>query len=161
MNEKEVKNPTENEILADQLQDVPISEKTKAELKDLTPSVQQFLIRFMDVRDLAIENKIMKTMEKIHIADNDDICRNVSLIVTGQTNTLFEMIQGIAKSVEAIATDINNINESIKSIDYRLKVIEIKQTEHESRIGKLEKKVGQIEGHINQLKREVKILKGK
>ena len=49
-----------NVKLLAQLENIPVSARTKAELKDLTPSVQQFLIRFMDVRDNDIFDRIAK-----------------------------------------------------------------------------------------------------
>lgn len=68
-----------NEV--DILKAVPVSDKTKKELNEITPAVQQFLLRFMDVKEAAIVKAAVKVITKKNITDTKKVVHDLGEIM--------------------------------------------------------------------------------
>jgi hypothetical protein len=115
------------------------------ELKDLSPTMQQFLLRWQDKRDLILGDQLKEELKeflaKIHEADNTELCKNVAEIVSAQNNLIFETIKAqteslkkIEGSVKIIESDIAEIKDQIVDIEKRVKAEDIRITKLEEYI---------------------------
>ncbi len=112
------------------------------ELGTLTPTIQQFLLRWQDKRDLLLGEELKKELKDflydIHIKDNDELVANVSEVVVAQNRLIHNSIDEISKVIKDIADDIKAIKLDINDIKKRLHVVEDKMEEMEERVARLE-----------------------
>lgn len=116
---------TERGVLESEMARLMSPEALK-ELKELSPTMQQFLLRFENARDLEIEeyldNKLKKDLKQfikeIYEADNERVCQNVANIVGKQLSEVLTpwntRLAGIEKALEG---NVLVQNETIKALE--------------------------------------------
>lgn len=124
------------------------NEDDRAELKKhLTPLIVQFLLRWDNDKELVMEERIveivMKKMQEVYLADNENLCTNVAIAVKKElAETLASWnvrLGGIEKALEGVAAWQQSVDDLIKKIDDRVETLEdIKKTDDE-RIKRLER----------------------
>lgn len=113
------------------------------ELNGLTPTIQQFLLRWQDKRDMILSEELKKELKdflyNIYIQDNEEMCKNVSEIVNAQNRLIFDAISNQNEILAQIASNIKIIQQDILLIKNRLEKVEGQINDEEKRITKLEK----------------------
>lgn len=104
------------------------------ELHGLSPTFQQFLIRWIDLRDFALMDEVKEFIEKLYTKDNEQMCKNIAEIVIAQNKKMFNTLDKQTFLLEKIGKDILEIKCDIVEIKTRL-------DNHEKRIIILESKV--------------------
>jgi hypothetical protein len=102
------------------------------ELKILSPTMQQFLLRWQDHRDIILGDQLKEELKEflgdIYIKDNENLCRDVTASVCSQMEEFLTNINTrlaeLSKGQEAIASDIGHIKDDILDIKKRLKTDE-------------------------------------
>jgi hypothetical protein len=118
------------------------------ELKDLSPTLQQFLLRWQDKRDLILgdqlKDELKEFLAEIHEKDNEELCGNVAEIVVAQNRKLISSLDTQTESIEIqfsvkkMATSVSVIEEDIKEIKKRITDVEDRVSAEDVRILKLE-----------------------
>jgi len=104
------------------------------ELQGLSPTFQQFLIRWTDLRDSAMMEEVKEFIQNIYAKDNEQMCKNIAEIVIAQNKKMFWTLNKQTLLLEKIGTDILEIKNDIIEIKNRL-------DNHEKRIKILESKL--------------------
>ena len=104
------------------------------ELQGLSPTFQQFLIRWTDLRDSAMMEEVKEFIQNIYVKDNEQMCKNIAEIVITQNKKMFWTLNKQTLLLEKIGTDILEIKNDIIEIKNRL-------DNHEKRIKILESKL--------------------
>lgn len=139
------------------------------ELKGLSPTMQQFLLRWQDQRDEILGEKLKEELKDflfdIYEKDNDTICANIAEIVSAQNRNMFQALSQQNKSISDIALSVKNIEGSVRGIQLdvanikgRLTIIEDKQLEDEDKIQQLQKCMEAKGDEITTLKQKVEVL---
>jgi DNA repair ATPase RecN len=137
---------TEDGVLTEDIKQLMTPTAIK-ELKDLSPTLQQFLLRWQDKRDLILTEQIKEELKDFFIDLTDSntkiICDEITAHVckqVGETLTpIYEALGKIAKGIDDIKKDISEIKLDIIDIKKRLEQLEDKVSEEERRIARLEK----------------------
>jgi hypothetical protein len=113
------------------------------ELAGLSPTFQQFLIRWVDLRDMAILDETKDFIQDLYEKDNEAMCRNVTNVVAGQlAETLApfaETLERVERNIQIISSDVSVIKSDILDIKKRLKLDEDMLIALERRVDRLEK----------------------
>ena len=104
------------------------------ELQGLSPTFQQFLIRWTDLRDSAMMEEVKEFIQNIYVKDNEQMCKNIAEIVITQNKKMFWTLNKQTLLLKKIGTDILEIKNDIIEIKNRL-------DNHEKRIKILESKL--------------------
>jgi chemotaxis regulatin CheY-phosphate phosphatase CheZ len=104
------------------------------ELQGLSPTFQQFLIRWIDLRDFALMDEVKEFIEKLYTKDNEQMCKNIAEIVIAQNKKMFNILDKQTLLLEKIGKDILEIKCDIVEIKTRL-------DNHEKRIIILESRL--------------------
>jgi hypothetical protein len=102
------------------------------ELKVLSPTMQQFLLRWQDHRDIILGDQLKEELKaflaEIYEKDNQNLCKEVTASVCGQMEefliTINTRLAELSKGQVAIALDISHIKDDIVDIKKRLKTDE-------------------------------------
>lgn len=95
-------------LIIDSLKAVPISAKTRQSLNGLNIDVQQFLIRFMDVRDIAVRDEVLEKVGEFVLPWSNKL----DIIIDNQ-----KLMQSGLKD---IVTETTSIKQKITAMDERL-----------------------------------------
>jgi septal ring factor EnvC (AmiA/AmiB activator) len=111
------------------------------ELNGLSPTFQQFLIRWIDLRDFAIMDEMKEFVQKLYEKDNEQMCKNIAEIVVAQNRKIFDTLEeqtGLLKKIEENIIDIKS-----DIVDIKRDIVDIKRRldNHEKRIKVLESKL--------------------
>jgi len=139
------------------------------ELESISPTFQQFLIRYLDLRDSIILTDLKKEMKKIYLEDNKSLCKNVTDAVSQNLaetlaplwNKLGEIDDRLANIEEGqndIAGDISTMKGDISNIRDRLGVVEDKVETDEERIGAIEKRLDCKKQRIEEIEDKIALL---
>jgi uncharacterized protein YpuA (DUF1002 family) len=104
------------------------------ELLGLSPTFQQFLIRWTDLRDSAMMDEVKEFVQKLYEKDNEQMCKNIAEIVVAQNRRIFSTLEKQTNLLHKIGDDILEIKSDISKIKDRLE-------DHEKRIKILEGKL--------------------
>ena len=104
------------------------------ELSGLSPTFQQFLIRWTDLRDFALMDDVKEFIRDIYEKDNEQMCKNVAEIVVAQNRKIFNAIDRQTILLQEIGDNIIEMKSDILEIKGRLE-------DHERRIRMLESKL--------------------
>jgi DNA repair ATPase RecN len=142
----------ENGVLNDKIRALMTPAAIK-ELGALNPTMQQFLLRFVDLsltehdeeHDKILSEQIKEELKDflfdIHEADNECICKNIAEIVAAQNKNMFAALSEQTRLIGEIASDIGDIKRDIKNIKDRLKAVEENVLVDEERINDIEQKL--------------------
>jgi hypothetical protein len=135
MNELETKTEgiTENGILEEQIKDL-MTDKAIKDLGDLNPTMQQFILRFVDVRDLIIVDKMDKHLDVKLKAVSDKISDDVSKIIDRQNQMMLNFFNTFGGIVNGVAADVREIRDATKSTDRKMKYLSRKILTIEKRL---------------------------
>jgi hypothetical protein len=122
------------------------------ELKDLSPTMQQFLLRWQDKRDIILGDQLKEELKEflleIHEKDNEELCGNIAEIVVAQNKRLISSLDTQTESIKEIQFNITKISKSvidiqkdIGEIKSRIDAVEIRVSNEDFRILKLEQYV--------------------
>jgi len=107
------------------------------ELSGLSPTFQQFLIRWTDLRDFALMDDVKEFIRDIYEKDNEQMCKNVASVVGKQ---LAEVLTPWNSRLERIEDGQKEILDKLRGMDDRLLVVEKRVTIiEEERLSKVEK----------------------
>jgi tetrahydromethanopterin S-methyltransferase subunit G len=119
------------------------------ELSGLSPTFQQFLIRWIDLRDFAIVDEMKGIFQEIYIKDNEEMCKNVSSYVCKQVaetiSPIWLILEELGKGQKEIINTLDEIGKRLDKIENRVYEID------EKRFRKLEKRVDSIEQVIEKI----------
>ena len=152
---------TENGVLKKDIEQLMTPQAVK-ELKDLSPTMQQFLLRWQDKRDMILgdqlKDELKEFLAEIHEKDNAEVCKNVAEIVVSQNKRMFDAFASQTALIESIASDITLIKGDISTIDERLSNIEKRLDLDEQNIKTVESKLQLKKERIDNLEAQVKLL---
>jgi hypothetical protein len=104
----------------DLLKIVPITPKARAELEKLSPTIQQFLLRFLDMHDEDVISKVLRYVENKNIADSNTLAKQIADIMA-QNQTILEYTESTNKMVleikEAHEKRIRQLEEDVKLLN--------------------------------------------
>jgi septal ring factor EnvC (AmiA/AmiB activator) len=137
---------TEEGVLAEDIKQL-MTPQAIEELKDLSPTLQQFLLRWQDKRDLILTEQIKEELKEFFLDLTDSntkiICDEITAHVckqVGETITpIYEALGQIADGINDIKKDIGKIKLDIIDIKKRLEQVETQVSDEEKRIQKLER----------------------
>lgn len=139
---------TEKGVLDSEMKQLMTPEALK-ELKDLSPTMQQFLLRWLDKRDFILSEQLKEELKiflkDLYEEDNERLCKSVANIVALQ---LAETLTPIYLKLEELATGQTNMAVDIKKI----KDDQVKQTKE------IKEKIKTTEEDIETLKDQVAFL---
>ena len=138
--------PDEKGVLESEIQQLMTPQAIK-ELKDLSPTLQQFLLRWQDKRDLILTEQIKDELKGFFLELTDSntkiICDEITAHVCKQVGEtlapIYKALGQISDGIADIKKDIGEIKLDIIDIKKRLEQLEDKVSEEEKRIAKLEK----------------------
>lgn len=141
------------------------------DLEALNPTVQQFLLRFTDLREKVLSDQLKEEMKQflleVHEAENDAMCKNIAEIVAAQNKKMFDAFGEMASAITGIAEDvrelkknhkelfelhmkdIGSINERFLDEDNKIKDIYSRLEKKRGRIDKLEERMETIKSLEN------------
>ena len=139
---------TEKGVLDSEMKQLMTPEALK-ELKDLSPTMQQFLLRWLDKRDFILGEQLKEELKEflkdLYEEDNERLCKSVANIVALQ---LAETLTPIYLKLEELATGQANMALDIGKI----KDDQVKQTKE------IKEKIKTTEEDIETLKDQVAFL---
>lgn len=139
---------TEKGVLDSEMKQLMTPEALK-ELKDLSPTMQQFLLRWLDKRDFILSEQLKEELKiflkDLYEEDNERLCKSVANIVALQ---LAETLTPIYLKLEELATGQANMAVDIGKI----KDDQVKQTKE------IKEKIKTTEEDIETLKDQVAFL---
>lgn len=107
---------TEKGVLDSEMKQLMTPEALK-ELKDLSPTMQQFLLRWLDKRDFILSEQLKEELKiflkDLYEEDNERLCKSVANVVASQ---LAETLSPIYLKLEELATGQTNMAVDIKKI---------------------------------------------
>jgi len=117
------------------------------ELKDLNPTMQQFLLRWQDHRDLLLGDQLKEELKEflldVYEKDNEALIKSVTTCVckdlAGAIAPMNLKLEEISTGISSIKSDILIIKADLTVIKKRLEEVECKVTDEERRIVRLEK----------------------
>jgi hypothetical protein len=117
------------------------------ELKDLSPTLQQFLLRWQDHRDLLLGDQLKEELKEflleVYEKDNEALIKSVTTCVCKDVAEtiapMWSKLEEIGKGIVSIKSDILIIKSDLTDIKKRLGQVEIRVESEEERIEKLEK----------------------
>lgn len=117
------------------------------ELKTLTPTLQQFLLRWQDKRDILLSEQIKEELKDflldMYESNTKIICTEITTHVSKEVSEtlipIYKALGSIAKGIDEIKKDISDIKLDIIDIKARLGEVERQVTTEEERISRLEK----------------------
>ena len=152
---------TENGVLKKDIEQLMTPQAVK-ELKELSPTMQQFLLRWQDKRDMILgdqlRDELKEFLAEIHEKDNAEVCKNVAEIVVSQNKRMFDAFASQTALIESIASDITLIKGDIATIDERLSNIEKRLDLDEQNIKTVESKLQLKKERIDNLEAQIKLL---
>jgi hypothetical protein len=135
-------NITENGVLKNEIEQL-MTPKAIRELKDLSPTMQQFLLRWQDKRDVILGDKLKEELkdflQEVYEQDNENVCKNVASVVGSQ---LAETLSPFYSQMEGIAKSIKDMNTILTEIQLRL-------TNDETILINLEKRILHLERYAS------------
>ena len=142
---------TEKGVLDSEMKQLMTPEALK-ELKDLSPTMQQFLLRWLDKRDFILSEQLKEELKiflkDLYEEDNDRLCKSVANVVASQ---LAETLTPIYLKLEELATGQTNMAVDIKKIkdDQVLANLQTKE---------IREKIKSTEQDVETLKEQVAVL---
>jgi hypothetical protein len=137
---------TEKGVLDGEIKQLMTPEAIK-ELKDLSPTMQQFLLRWQDHRDIILGDQLKEELKDflldVYEKDNISLCKKVTDVVCTQVaetiSPMWTKLEEISKGIISIKSDILIIKADLTDIKKRLGQVEEKVESEEERITRLEK----------------------
>lgn len=138
---------TEKGVLDSEMKQLMTPEALK-ELKDLSPTIQQFLLRWQDHRDMILTEQLKEELkvflEEVYIKNRsaiskevtDNICKQMAETLIPVWNSL----NGIDKGISDIKSDITTIKLDLIDIKGRMTIVEGKVSKDSEKIEVLEKR---------------------
>lgn len=155
------KKVTEKGVLNGEIEKLMTPEAIK-ELGSLTPTMQQFLLRWQEHRDMILGDQIKEEMKDflldIYEADNEKICKNIAEIVTAQNKRMFDALTMQTTMISDIASNISLIKMDINDIRKRLTVLEVKLADDELKIATIDEQLKSKGERINTLECQMRVL---
>jgi hypothetical protein len=103
----------------DLLKIVPITPKARAELEKLSPTIQQFLLRFLDVHDEDVIQKVLQYVDGKNVLDSAKLVEDVGQIMI-QNQKIYEFTESTNKMVqeikEAHEKRLTQLEEDVKAL---------------------------------------------
>jgi len=122
------------------------------ELKDLSPTMQQFLLRWQDHRDLVLGDQLKEELKDflldIYEKDNKFLCRTVTDTVCLK---LDEFIVNIYNRLESIENGQKDINATLVRMNGRMDRIEKQLCSDGKKIKNLERRINKVESSIKEI----------
>lgn len=106
--------------ILEEIMSVPMTERSRKEMT-LNIADHQFLCRLMTVRDDANREELRKYLKEIYLADNKQLCENVSKVIAKE---VAETISPIWQKLEDLAKGQKEISDTLIAMNKRMKVIE-------------------------------------
>lgn len=156
---------SEDGVLSSEMKQL-MSPKALTELKTLSPTLQQFLLRWQDKRDLILGDQLKAELKEflldVYEKDNETVCKSVADIVSRQLaevlipiveklEILTNAINDVAQDVADIKTDISSIKTNINLIENRIKLDEEKIELVERRIEVKKKMLDDLRKDVDRL----------
>lgn len=117
------------------------------ELNMLTPTIQQFLLRWQEADHEILSGELRKELKEflldVYEKDNAELCKNVTLVVCKQ----------VAETIAPMWTKLDDIAKGISSIKSDILIIKADLTDIKKRLGEVEKQVVSEEERIEKLER--------
>lgn len=137
---------TEEGVLAEDIKQL-MTPQAIEELKDLSPTLQQFLLRWQDKRDLILTEQIKDELKGFFLELTDSntkiICDEITAHVCKQVGEtlapIYKALGQISDGIADIKKDIGEIKLDIIDIKKRLEQVEIQVSDEEKRLQKLER----------------------
>jgi glutamyl-tRNA reductase len=90
------------------------------ELEDLSPTMQQFLLRWQDKRDLMLSEQLKEELKdfftELHRDEYDKFCKDVSEIVSAQNEQMFETLNRQTVLINSLKDDIEVLRSLVENI---------------------------------------------
>jgi hypothetical protein len=122
------------------------------ELKDLSPTMQQFLLRWQDKRDLMLGDQLKEELKEflaeIHEADNTELCKNVAEIVAAQNSLIFSALKVQTESIQKIEGSVKEIKESVETIKADIAEIKDQIIDIENRVKAEDARITKLEEYV-------------
>lgn len=151
---------TEEGVLKADMEQLMTPQAVK-ELGALSPTMQQFLLRWQDKRDMILGDQLKEELKefllKVYEADNDAMCKNIAEIVTAQNKKIFEVMDSQTRIIESIARDISTIKNDIINIKDRLELIENTVEEDEKQIKIIQSRCDERLERIEKIEQKVEL----
>jgi hypothetical protein len=136
---------------------------------NLNPSTQQFLIRFLDLRDEVISDKLKEWLKQAQEEKSDDLCKDIAEVVAAQNRRMFTslkeqttLLSGISDNIALIQSDITNIKDRLLIIEKKQKTDEDKIADMEEDLEELNEKIELVQpDRVEQLINELEIFEPK
>ena len=136
------------------------------ELKDLSPTLQQFLLRWQDKRDMVLEDKLIVILSAklkkelkaflldVYEKDNEALCKNVTNAVCKQLaevmSPIWIKLEELSKGQKEIMTTLRAMEKRLDEIENRVYMVDDKKIKDlEIRISEVEKTIKKIK--VNKL----------
>ena len=94
------------------------------ELQGLSPTFQQFLIRWIDLRDFALMDEVKVFIQDLYKKDNEQMCKNIAEIVVAQNKRMFDTLNKQTLLLEKIGQDIIEIKTRLDEHEKRIRILE-------------------------------------
>jgi len=131
------------------------------ELKDLSPTLQQFLLRWQDKRDMVLEDKLIVILSAklkkelkaflldVYEKDNEALCKNVTNAVCKQLaevmSPIWIKLEELSKGQKEIMTTLRAMEKRLDEIENRVYMVDDKKIKDlEIRISEVEKTIKKI-----------------
>jgi chromosome segregation ATPase len=153
---------TEDGVLGDEMRSL-MTPKAVDELKGLSPTMQQFLLRWQDKRDLILGEQLKEDLKifllDVYKDDNKKLCETVTRSVSKELAEvlvpMIEKLNELATSIKQAADDISVIKGDIKLINSNVKLIEDRIKLDEEKILMVEKRLEDKKRMLEDLRKDV------
>lgn len=118
------------------------------ELQGLSPTFQQFLIRWVDLRDFAIMDEMKEFVQELYEKDNEAICKIVTDTVCSKLDefigNIYNKLEKLDNGQKGIIATLVLMNQRMDKMEKRVYVIDAK------RFKLLEDRMLRIEKNLDQ-----------
>lgn len=153
---------TEDGVLKSDIEQLMTPQAVK-ELKDLSPTMQQFLLRWQDKRDMILGDQLKDELKEfllgVYEADNDKLCKDVVEVIGQELRPINATLLLLSTAVSNMASDVTYIKTDVNSIKGRLEVIEKRLDKDEIVIKGFDERLAAKRQRIETLEKEVKVLR--
>jgi hypothetical protein len=123
-------------VLSEEIKNL-MTPKAVEELKDLSPTMQQFLLRWQDNRDLILgdqlKNELKDFLLGIYEKDNDKLCENVVEVIQQELKPINDTLSDLKRGQDNIIITLNAMDGRLRAIESQVFITD------EERLVKLEK----------------------
>lgn len=153
---------TEEGVLKADMEQLMTPQAVK-ELGALSPTMQQFLLRWQDKRDMILGDQLKEELKEfllgVYEADNDKLCKDVVEVIGQELRPINSTLLLLSTAVNNMAADVTDIKDDVSSIKGRLEVIEKRLDADEVMIKGFEERLAVKRQRIEILEKEVKMLR--